>query len=416
MSILKNAYGSVKPYVRHLTGCQVRRDPNYTKCACPKWLYSNQRGTAPRRYSLNTPSWAEAQEIASKVLRGFDPEIAASRAFTNKETRQLKTVGEATQMWLDRTERQSGPAGVLPQYKSLMKKLEAWAEREGIVYIQDVDTLRLELWYSSRDWLRHSDTTRQQRWGVLRSLFRFLVEREVIDRNPIAAIKPIKAKTGHVQGPYSDEQIAAIFSKIAAPAHLSARESVNFVPRLRLFMTLLLETGMDIVDAVLFEASRLEEVTIEGDTIFVVRYKRMKTGVSASIPIAAKLAGQLKSIPPAPGYSSSMPFRTEGCDLASDSHKWARRISCVIRNAGVKTVELPEIGKDGRRKTKAANCKLLRHTFACRELRAGQRPEEVARMLGHVDTTMVRRHYAPWMPAMEEAHLRLVLRNRPTAS
>lgn len=41
--------------------------------------------------------------------------------------------------------------------------------------------------------------------------------------------------------------------------------------------------------------------------------------------------------------------------------------------------------------------KALRHTAAVRWLRQGQRVEEVARMLGHTDAEMVRRHYAPWV-------------------
>jgi integrase len=40
-----------------------------------------------------------------------------------------------------------------------------------------------------------------------------------------------------------------------------------------------------------------------------------------------------------------------------------------------------------------------------RWLREGQRPEDVARMLGHVDTLMVRRHYAPWVKELDRAHI-----------
>jgi hypothetical protein len=35
------------------------------------------------RKSLNTPSWAEALEIAADTLKGMDPEIAAARAVTD---------------------------------------------------------------------------------------------------------------------------------------------------------------------------------------------------------------------------------------------------------------------------------------------------------------------------------------------
>ena len=63
--------GKLNPYTRHLEGCQ---DPELNSCSCPKWLYENKKGDKPRRYALNTNSWAEAKEITSRTLRGFDPE------------------------------------------------------------------------------------------------------------------------------------------------------------------------------------------------------------------------------------------------------------------------------------------------------------------------------------------------------
>jgi hypothetical protein len=30
-------------------------------------------------------------------------------------------------------------------------------------------------------------------------------------------------------------------------------------------------------------------------------------------------------------------------------------------------------------------------------------------MLGHVDTTMIRKHYAPWVKELDEAHVREVV-------
>ena len=59
-------------------------------------------------------------------------------------------------------------------------------------------------------------------------------------------------------------------------------------------------------------------------------------------------------------------------------------------------VELPTLDDAGRPRRKQANCKQFRHTFAVRQLKAGQRPEDVARMMGHVDAEMIRKHYAPW--------------------
>lgn len=170
-NLLKSSHGSIRPYTRHSVGCPGLDDA----CLCPKWLYVYNASTGKKtRKAVNTPSWAEAQRIASDTLRGMDPEIAAARAVTTKAERQRMTVSDACDLWIDRTRRQFGDGGVLPQYRSLMVKVTSWAQSHGIIHIQDITPLQLERWYSSRDWLRHADTTRQQRWGVLRSMFAFL--------------------------------------------------------------------------------------------------------------------------------------------------------------------------------------------------------------------------------------------------
>jgi integrase len=207
------------------------------------------------RNSLNTPSWVEAQQIASDTLRGMDPEIAAARVVTEKEERQRMTVSAACDLWIDRTRRQFGEGGSLPQYKSLMVKVEAWAEAHGIIHIQDITPLHLERWYSSRDWLRHADTTRQQRWGVLRSMFAFLKERDVIDSSPIASIKAVRPCKDHVQGPYTDEQVKKVLAAIETdtPDNINREERDVYARRLHAFVNLLLHTGCDVGDGILFD-------------------------------------------------------------------------------------------------------------------------------------------------------------------
>jgi integrase len=102
-----------------------------------------------------------------------------------------------------------------------------------------------------------------------------------------------------------------------------------------------------------------------------------------------------------------MPFRHENLPLRSDQRKWSDRVMVVMDAAGIDQVELPP-DEQGRPQSKDANVKMLRHTFAVRMLVAGQRPEEVAKMLGHVDTKMVLRVYAPWVKELDDAHIRRV--------
>ena len=106
-NLLKSSHGSVRPYTRHSIGCLHPAGPD--TCSCPKWLYVWNAATGKKsRKSLNTPSWAEAQRIASDTLRGMDPEIASARAVTDKRDQQRMTVSDACDLWIDRTRRQFG--------------------------------------------------------------------------------------------------------------------------------------------------------------------------------------------------------------------------------------------------------------------------------------------------------------------
>jgi integrase len=407
-NLLKSSHGSVRPYTRHSIDCQHPADQN--TCSCPKWLYVWSAITGKKsRKSLNTSSWAEAQRIASDTLRGMDPEIAAARAVTDKRDRQRMTVSDACDLWIDRTRRQFGDAGGLPQYRSLMVKVTSWAESHGILYVQDITPLQLERWYSSRDWLRHADTTRQQRWGVLRSMFAFLKERGVIDASPIASIKAVRPGKDHVQGPYTDDQVNKLLAAIetTTPDNINVEERKVYAQRLRAFVDLLLHTGCDVGDGIVFDQCRMKRTTIDKHEVAVYRYTRQKTGVLAVIPVSSSIANGLMGVPMLKENPSGMPFRSK-VDIRSDVHTWSRRIQRVLELAGIEWVELPRDAKGDARRKKA-NAKQLRHTFAVRMLRAGQRPEEVARMLGHVDTTMVLRHYAPWVGDLDDAHVRRVV-------
>jgi site-specific recombinase XerD len=396
-NLLKTAYGSVRTYTRHTVGCPHANDPQHNACKCPKWIYVWSAATGKQsRRSLATPSWAEAQRIAADALRGMDPEIAEARAVTTKQDGQRMTVAEACDLWIDRSKRLLGEgANTISQYRTLKTKLCAWADARNITHVQDITTLHLERWYSSREWSHLSPTTMSQRWGCLRSMFAFFEEREVIDKSPAAPIKAVKVEASHAQGPYTD--------------NLPCSKRETYAPRLRVFVRLLLHTGCDVSDAILHEPSRLEMHKVDGSKVRVYRYRRIKTGVEAIIPIPAHIANELAQVSLEPGTTEAMPFRTRDLDLKRDQKKWSNRIAAVLDVAGITHVEVPRRDSRGRPLLKPANTKQLRHTFAVRQLKTGQRPEEVARMLGHVDTEMVRKHYAPWVKDLDDAHIRRVV-------
>lgn len=402
MNVLKSAHGSVKPYTRHLQSCPHRRSKDHNACSCPKWLYAREQNGQKKRTSLNTPSWAEAQRIAADRLRAMDPEIAAARAVTERREAKLVTVKKACDLWLERVARDLGKEGSYEQYSVVSKEMQNWARDLGILHIQEITSLQLGSWYSSCHWTKRSASTRRQRWVMVRSMFRYWHEQKVIPDNVASTVRPIKAIGDHVQGPYSDEQVEAVLRQVDPDA------------RLRAFVLLLLHTGCDVMDAVMFEPARIRDHVVEGQQVSVYRYKRVKTKVEAVVPLAADVATALRSVPKLSKNPPAMPFRDPEVKLVSDRNGWSLRIRQALKAANVKWVELPTMDDRGRPKRKQANCKQFRHTFAVMQLRAGQRPEEVAKMLGHVNTDMVRKHYAPWVEEMDHAHISRVLKNWTT--
>jgi integrase len=329
----------------------------------------------------------------------MDPEIAAARAVTEHHEARLVTVKAACDLWLQRVARDLGKEGSYDQYSVVSKELQIWAKDTGILHIQEISSLQLGSWYASRHWTKRSISTRRQRWVMVRSMFRYWYEHKVIPENVAAIVKPVKANLDHVQGPYSDEQVEAVMRQIEPEA------------RPRAFVLLLLHTGCDVMDAVLFDPARIRDYSIDGRAISVYRYKRVKTRTEAVVPLPADVAAALHSVPALPENLPSMPFRNPRFKVVRDRNVWSLRVRQALKMAKVKWVELPTMDDRGRPRRKQANCKQFRHTFAVRQLRAGQRPEEVAKMLGHVNTDMVRKHYAPWVEEMDQAHISRVVKN-----
>ena len=237
------------------------------------------------------------------------PEIAAARNEKAKTQATMMNVREACDLWIVRTEREFGRS-VVDQYRALSNMLCRWATAHGIVSLQEITPLQLERWYSGSDRKKPAETTRSQKWGVLRSMFKYWKERNVLRENPIASIKAIQVKGGHVQGPYTDDQVTAILTAVpkVVPMNIQPEERTLYERRLRTFINLLLHTGCDVGDAVLFSASNIETVKVGKRSAHVYRYSRRKTGTEAVIPVPHWLVDGLRNAPALKGASPELPF------------------------------------------------------------------------------------------------------------
>jgi integrase len=173
----------------------------------------------------------------------------------------------------------------------------------------------------------------------------------------------------------------------------------------------LLNTGCDVMDAVLFDPARIRDLPIEGRTVSVYRYKRVKTKFEAVVPLLAATAALLRSVPMLAENPPSMPFRDPRLKLASDRNSWSLRVRQALKAANVRWVELPTLDDAGRPRRKQANCKQFRHTFAVRQLRVGQRPEEVAKNARACEHRHGQKALCSLVEEMDQAHIRRVVKS-----
>lgn len=405
---LKSDFGRIRLYTRHIDSCPHSSEPEFQACGCIKWVYLKPRKGEAQRYSLATSIWAVALAEATDTLKALDPEVAEARQEKQKAGRKMVSVGEGCKLWLDRCARDYGKEGSYAGYLSLTKKVTAWAEKRGFEFISEITRVEIEKWSGSADWIGLAKSTRKVQWTTIGSIFKYLVEIHVLDQSPVRVTKSRKKKDEgeFLQGPYAPEQVEAMFAAIDKTAG-NAGEVKREVhaARLRAFMTLLLHTGCDLIDALVFNPAKLTQMKVGRRTVWVFRYNRVKTGVQAVIPIEDdNVAEMLRSVPLLPETSEAMPFRESEVELKTEVSTWSRRVARVLKAAKVEWVTLPADAR-GRPHRKAANAKQLRHTFAVNQLDLGRSEEQVARMLGHANTKMIQEHYAPFVKTRDVAHV-----------
>lgn len=237
----------------------------------------------------------------------------------------------------------------------------------------------------------------------------------MIAENPVITIRAGKSKQEFANAPYTDEQFECILEQADWYVDERVRDGERevYCRRSRLFLELLRYTGMDIVDATMLQPqTMITDELVDRKVVSVLRYRRKKTDVEAVVVIDRVLAGRLRNTPAGPSAMLDRLFRYKGNLLESDVHNWSRRISKLIELAEIGDIQLmrrdgtPALDAKGEAITTSGTVKMLRHSFAVGELLKGRKPEVVAKQLGHVDTTMLYKHYGPWCKERDVQHLR----------
>lgn len=393
--------------VRHSANCPDKsKGPEWRKCNCRKSLlvYESSRGRN-RFISAKTRSWSQAEKTAQEWLDSFDPDrIELKQLRAEKERKQIR-IEEAVALYTADMIARLDDNGTVQMVRSLLGRVDPetkaivknghlfdWIDNqaERPVFVADLTPAHLTAWRAS--W-KFSDYTGAQRWGMVRSFFNFCEQQGWIQDSPARKLRRMAYERGSRTAIFTDKQYETILDAVPKyePENVPAATRASWQQRITTFIELLRWSGMALIDAVQY---RPELVGKDG----VLRYRRQKTGVLATVPLPEHLIALLRSVPlERDSIGPDQPFRTKGYTPHSDTITWRKRLMKLFAVAGIKECR-NELGK-----SRKAHPHQLRDTFAVWNLRYGVPLHDVAKMLGHSNPTITAKAYLPWVKELEQA-------------
>jgi integrase len=387
--------------VRHSKGCPFKtksaENPlpmKYQHCGCLKSIIVYENG-AERWKSTGETSWSKAEEFARNYLKSLEPDqIELKRLRAVKDTLAV-ALEDAISMYTQDAITRLGDASSVRNIRSLFGTIDP--KTKGIVrpghfftwvhkqiprpqFISDITTQQLSAWRNT--WEFGSDYTAFQYWQGVGAFFAFAVSRGWLAENPARRLKALTVdKAGRGCAIFTDEQYQNIL------------EACGDDQGLETFTELMRHGGMDLIDAVQFRPAE----QVRGD---VLRYRRVKTGQSAAVPLPPHVLALLRSIPLKwNSVGAAMPFRTKGRSVAADIRKYHHRFTALFKKAKIESV----VTAQGR--VRKPFPKAFRHTCAVSHLIHGASLVAVASFLGHADPSTTAKYYLGFVPELENAVL-----------
>jgi integrase/recombinase XerD len=346
-------------YRRHRKDCSHRTEGRaYRRCQCPIWVDGMLGGQEVRK-SLAMRDWQKAQDhVREWEARETEPR-SASEPTTIQESKE-KYLADANARCLNES--------TIYKYRLLFRQLEAFAEKRGLRYLQELD---LETLDSFRAEWKDGPRSSLKKLERLRAFFRFCERRKWVDGNPAADLRAPKVQNRPTM-PFTQPEMVKV---LVAFDKYSKRAGVANAQRLRAFVLLLRYSGMRIGDAVACGVDR-----IDGDRLFLYT---QKTGVPVHCVLPAFVIRELEA---APKSSEGYFFWTGKSKLHSAIGKWQRRLQNLFTLAEVK----------------GGHAHRFRDTFAVELLLAGVPLERVSVLLSHQSIRITERHYSPWVRSRQD--------------
>jgi integrase/recombinase XerD len=281
------------------------------------------------------------------------------------------TILRACEIFLEDATARNLREPTLYKYRLLFRRLQEFAKGKGIHLVRQLDLTALREFRAS--WPNRNIAARKK-LEALRAFMRFCWESTWIPNNPASNLKHPKT-TDPPTVPFTPEELARILAACEQyRGGLGQRGRINAY-RLRALVLLLLYSGLRIRDAVTLSKDRI----VNGKLLLYTA----KTGTPVFCPLPPFVATELEKIR---GTHAEHFFWSGEGKPKSCVGDWQRSLKKLFRLAGV---------PDGR-------AHRFRHTFATNLLLAGVPLDRVATLLGHTNSKITEKHYAPWILARQE--------------
>jgi integrase/recombinase XerD len=313
-------------------------------------------GGAEVRKSLRTRDWQKAQNTVRQW------EADGQRV----EEAQPVTLKEGCDKFIADAEARGLREPTLYKYRLLFRRLHTFAEGQGIKCLCECE---LDFLRRFRGTWPNRNIAARKKLEALRAFFRFCWESDWIPSNPAIKLKPPKI-TDPPTMPFSREEVTQILG--ACNQYRGGRANAQ---RLRALVQLLRFSGLRIRDAVTLRRERI----VNGKLLLYTA----KTGTPVHIPLPEFVVQELEI---SRGTNPQYFFWSGEGKPKSCVGDWQRSLKKLFRLAGV---------PDG-------HAHRFRHTFASNLLLAGVPLDRVATLLGHTNSKITEKHYAPWIRARQE--------------
>jgi integrase len=396
-TVFQSVHGVVRIYTRrHINGCPLT-SPDQQNCQCPKWLYQKPKGGKAKQTAAGTPSFTEACELAQRILKGFDPEIAQARARSIDREPVSPSVEDAVEQYLKGVRSRNVTAGYLRGLGSVFLRRNAHGNRNGkrdknISLLDFLDRrspgachrmseITIDLaddW--AANWQANDLGARTWRYQA-RSFFRWGLDRGYLRRLPFGGRRKVKA--GNRCGYFNQEQYAKLVGTL--PFYRWRGMPEHYAERLGAFCDLGRWGGMGIVDIVNFDPA--DSVDAQSN---ILTYRRHKTRVVAAVLLPAEVAARLRAIPAEQGSLARQPLRFAGMTEETNKSLWRDRFQKLCFKAGITEIKT-EVGT-----VRKPHPHMLRDTCAIHAIENGATSNEIAQMLGHTSSQMTEKSYVFW--------------------